>query len=54
MKSHVRIVEKSMNGTFQCKVTDKMKESTTMLKLMWRNQGKKEIVDKMKHMQFDI
>jgi hypothetical protein len=42
----VRIVEKSMNGTFQYKVIHNMKESTTMLKVTWRNQVK-EIVGKM-------
>ena len=49
VKVHVRIVEKSMNGTFQYKVIHNMKESTTMLKVTWRNQVK-EIVGKMKYM----
>ena len=53
MKAHVRMVEKSMNGTFQPKFIYNIKESTTILKVIWINQVK-EIVGNIKNVQFDI
>jgi hypothetical protein len=37
-----------MNGKFEYKDINNMKESTSMLKAVWRNQVR-EIVDKMKY-----
>jgi cytoplasmic iron level regulating protein YaaA (DUF328/UPF0246 family) len=48
VKLHVRMVEQKMNGKFKYKYINNMKESTIMLKAVWRNQVK-EIVGKMKY-----
>ena len=48
VKLHVRMVEQKKNGKFEYKDINNMKESTSMLKAVWKNQVK-EVVGKMKY-----
>ena len=48
IKLHVRMVEQKMNGKFVYNDINNMKESTSMLKAVWKNQVK-ELVGKMKY-----
>jgi hypothetical protein len=48
IKLHVRMVEQKMNCKFVYNDINNMKESTSMLKAVWKNQVK-EVVGKMKY-----
>jgi hypothetical protein len=48
IKLHVRMVEQKMNCKFVYNDINNIKESTSMLKAVWKNQVK-EVVGKMKY-----
>ena len=43
IKLHVKMVEQKMNGKFVYNDINNMKESTSMLKAVWRNQVKEKV-----------